>query len=148
MSNYTTFSFSSRLDGLEYKFSVKFLGRSIYSEIPYFTIFYHIPKIWAPTIVMGYIIFTHSLAEICPNIIIIGFDNTKKLLKHILLEDIWFRSISFQTLVMLDQFSLILSVIIYVPDILVIRLLKTCLTVNKETARDLQTIESDASKPS
>lgn len=97
---------------------------------------------------MGYIIFTHSLAEICPNIIIIGFDNTKKLLKHILLEDIWFRSISFQTLVMLDQFSLILSVIIYVPDILVIRLLKTCLTVNKETARDLQTIESDASKPS
>nr|WPV72381.1 hypothetical protein orf145 [Navicula sp.]WPV72418.1 hypothetical protein orf145 [Navicula sp.] len=72
-------------------------------------------KIWCVTISGWYLIFTTTLSEIT---IIIGFENTKIVLKYLLENPVLFTNLCFQTVYILDILSAKLGFSIYIPAII------------------------------
>ena len=72
-------------------------------------------KIWGFTLGIWYFIFTTSLSG---TTILIGFENTEVILNYLLNNTVFFESLCFQTVYILDALSAKLGFSIYIPAII------------------------------
>ena len=71
--------------------------------------------IWAFTVNVWYFIFTTTLSEIP---ILIGFENTNRILYYIAFNNFMFENLCFQTVYLIDTLSAKLGFSIYIPAII------------------------------
>ena len=72
-------------------------------------------KIWGFTISIWYLVFSTSLYNIT---ILIGFENTEVIINYLLDNTVFFESLCFQTVYILDALSAKLGFSIYIPSII------------------------------
>jgi hypothetical protein len=84
-----------------------------------------IGKVWIPTFTCWYLIFTQCIGDLVNNYIIIGENHTYELLRLMLINDIWFENLCFQTVYLLHILSAKLNTVIYIPILPIIKLPKT-----------------------
>ena len=92
-----------------------------------------IGKVWAPTFICWYLIFTQCMGGLVDNYIIIGENHTHELLRLMLINDIWFTNLCFQTVYLLNILSAKLNVVIYIPILPIIKLPKTFNAGNEDS---------------
>jgi hypothetical protein len=84
-----------------------------------------IGKVWIPTFTCWYLIITQCMGDLVNNYIIIGENHTHELLRLMLINDIWFENLCFQTVYLLHILSEKLNTVIYIPILPFIKLPKT-----------------------
>ena len=92
-------------------------------------------KVWIPTFTCWYLIFTLCMGDLVNDYIIVGENQTQELLRLILINNIWFENLCFQTVFLLHILSEKLNIIIYIPILPLIKLPKTFNAGNEDSER-------------
>ena len=95
-----------------------------------------IGKVWVPTFTFWYLIFTQCVGGLVNNYIIIGENHTHELLRLMLINDVWFENLCFQTVYLFHILSEKLNIVIYIPILPVIKLPKTFNAPNKDSQKE------------
>lgn len=94
-----------------------------------------IGKVWVPTFTCWYLIFTQCTGGLVNNYIIIGENHTHELLRLMLINDIWFENLCFQTVCLLHILGAKLNTVIYIPILPIIKLPKTFNANNEDSKK-------------
>ena len=95
-----------------------------------------IGKVWVPTFTFWYLIFTQCVGGLVNNYIIIGENHTHELLRLMLINDVWFENLCFQTVYLFHILSEKLNIVIYIPILPVIKLPKTFNAPNEDSQKE------------